>query len=206
MSLKEKRYSATFEVDYADYMNALQKGVWVNEARLNAKRKFTYEKVFYALSRKKAVDKCCQWYWKELKGAWGQAHAILTVSDHCGEVRYGDDFSCADKTNRYLDEDTIVRLLEESNGELARVESTGERHHPTNSVKRTKRRRTSLRQVADNVYQHPNTKVMYYARTTVPQKTKDGKVLRKRKRENVKLASKELGKALKEIERRFGNT
>ena len=206
MIIKERVYIATFTVEYDDYMDSIQKGFIVRGAKLNSNREFVFKKSFTAFTRKKAVDKVCQWYWKELKGLWGQAHTILTVSDDYQEVYYSDNFSCADKGNRYLDESTILLLLKDSNGELLREESVGEKHHPTNSVKRAKRRRIYLQQVADNIYQHPNTKVMYYAQTVVPQKTKNGKVVQKRKRENFKLVAKSLDKAYKEIERRFGES
>ena len=165
---------------------------------------FIYKKSFKTFTRKRAVNQACQWYWKTLKGVWGQAHVIMTVGDHYGEVRYSENFSCADKAHRYLDESTILLLLKESDGELIRVNTIGEKHHPTNSVKRVKRRRVYLQQVAENIYQHPRTKVMYYAQTVVSQKTSEGKILQKRKRENFKLTSKDLEKAHKEIERRFG--
>ena len=206
MIIEERPYLATFTVEYDVYMAALQKGIMIRGAKLSPDRKFIYKKTFRSFTRKKAVNKFCQWYWKELKGVWGQAHTIMTVSDYYNEVRYSDNFSCADKANRYLDESTILLLLKEANGELAREESVGEKHHPTNSVKRVKRRRIYLQQIAENIYQHPNTKVMYYARTVVPQKTEDGKVIQKRKRENFKLVSKDLDKAYKEIERRFGES
>jgi hypothetical protein len=84
-----------------------------------------------------------------------------------------------------------------------REESVGAKHHPTNSVRRIKRRRVYLQQLEENIYQHPTTRVMYYAATVVSQKTANGKVTQRRKRENFKLASKDLDKAHKEIERRF---
>lgn len=206
MIIEDRPYMAIFTVDYDVYMAALQKGIYISGAKLSQDRKFIYKKAFRDYTRKKAVNKACQWYWKELKGIWGQAHVIMTVSDNYSEVKYSENFSCADKANRYLDESTILLLLNAANGELKREESVGDRHHPTNSVKRTKRRRIYLQQIAENIYQHPNTKVIYYAQTVVSQKTADGKVTRKRKRENFKLASKDLDKAYKEIERRFGES
>ena len=179
MIIEERPYLAVFTVDYAIYMDALQKGILMRGAKLCPSREFVYKKTFPAFTRKKAVNKACQWYWKELKGIWGQAHTIMTVSDSYSEVRYSDNFSCADKANRYLDESTILLLLKEADGDLVREASVGEKHHPTNSVKRTKRRRIYLQQIAENIYQHPNTKVMYYAQTVVPQWTIEGKVIQK---------------------------
>jgi hypothetical protein len=138
-----------------------------------------------------------------LKGAWGQAHQILTIGDHYGEVRYNEDFSCSDKAHRYLDEATVLLLLKEADGELEREKRLGDKHHPTNPVKRSKRRRKYLHKVAHSIYQSPSSGILYFAQTTVPQISKDGAIVQKRKRENFKLVSKDLNKAAEEIERRF---
>ena len=156
-----------------------------------------------AMCRKALVNKACQWYWKTLQGDWGQAHQIMVVGDHYGEVAYTENFCCSDKQNRYLDESTILILLKEANGELTRETKTGDKHHPTNSVKRIKRRRKYLKKLTKGIYQS-NTGALYYAKTTVPQISKNGQILQKRKRENFKLASKDLKKAEAEVERRFG--
>ena len=200
---EERAYVAIFTIDYAAYMDALQKGKVFGEARLK-NRKFIYKRIFKAINRKLAVNKACQWYWKVLQGEWGQAHQILTVGDHYGEVFYSENFSCSDKRHRYLDEATILLLLKEAGGELVREESTGDRHHPTNSVKRVKRRRKYLTKVADGIYKSPASGTLYYAKTTVPQISENGVIKQKRKRENFKLQSKSIEKALKEIERKFG--
>ena len=203
--IEMKPYVATFTIDYDTYMAALQKGIFIPEARLK-EREFVYKKTLQALTREKAVNSICQWYWKVFKGTWGQAHQILTVSDPYSEVRYTENFSCAEKMNRYLDEHTILLLLKESNGELIREIVAGEKHHPTNSVRRVKRRRKYLKKIAHNLYQHPTTHMLYYAATVVPQKSLNGKIIQKRKRENFKLNSKDMDKAHKEIERRFGRS
>jgi hypothetical protein len=203
MIIEDRPYTATFTIDYVVYMAALQKGIYISGTKLTQDRQFVYKRAFRNYTRKKAVNDACQWYWKALKGNWGQAHVVMTLGDHYKEVRYNEDFSCADKSHRYLDESTILLLLKEANGELMREESVGAKHHPTNSVRRIKRRRVYLQQLEENIYQHPTTRVMYYAATVVSQKTANGKVTQRRKRENFKLASKDLDKAHKEIERRF---
>ena len=46
---------------------------------------------------------------KEFKGLLGPAHKVMTVDDPFEEVCYGDDFTCNDLGNKYLDELTIER-------------------------------------------------------------------------------------------------
>ena len=205
-----RNYIATVRIPYAVYMKALQDGVIVTGARLGPDRVFTYKKSFEYRDRKKATYGICQWYWECMKGAWGQASDIMTISDSFEEVNYGSKFSCADRKNNYLDADTIARVIEQSNGELAIDDREGTKHHPKNSLKRIKRRRVYPERVLDNLYMHPNTGVYYYRHTVVPQWSeegthgKPGKILQKRKVENFKLASRDTTKAVKEVERRFG--
>ena len=44
----------------------------------------------------------------------GPAHKTMTVNDPYDEVAYDDDFACNDLGNKYLDEPTIERLLEDA--------------------------------------------------------------------------------------------
>ena len=55
--------------------------------------------------------------------------------------------------------------------------------------------------IAPRLLQSPGGTI-YYRMTEVPQVSKDGKLIQRRKVKNVKLASKTLEKALREIERR----
>jgi hypothetical protein len=158
------------------------------------------KKSIYANCRRRAVQKAVQWYWKEFKGILGGAHKVMTVDDSYGEVVYDEDFACNDLGNKYLDDETIEHLIDESNEELVRDDSEGTEHHPPNSVKRVKRRRKHSVVIAPRLTQTP-AGTIYYRMTEVPQVSKDGK-LQRRKVKNVKLASKTLEKALREIERR----
>ena len=189
-------YEATFLIAYDDYMKALQSGMYPKGARLVTGKKFKFVKTFGAVNREKAVFKACQWYWKDYKGSWGQINNIMTMSDPLGEVYYSDEFSCSDRGNRYLNEETIEKLIDSSNGELEREESEGGKHHPSNSVKRVKRRRKYNVRVGKNLYQSPSTKTLYYITTEL---SRNGK----RVRRNNKLLTKDLAKAKKEIERKF---
>ncbi|MBT4666030.1 MAG: hypothetical protein HOB63_05905, partial [Opitutae bacterium] len=95
----------------------------------------------------------------------------------------------------------IDRVIEESDGELFRDLSEGSENHPPNSVKRAKRRRKQSNVIAPRMTQSP-AGTIYYRTTMVPQYSKDGKIIQRRKVKNVKLASKTLDKALREVSRR----
>ena len=177
-------------------MKALQNGMYPKDARLGPNRKFKFSKDFIAVSREKAVYSACQWYWKEYKGEWGQINNIMTMNDPRMEVHYSESFSCSDRGNRYLDEETIQRVLRESNGQLEKESSEGGRHHPANSVKRIKRRRKYNKRVGKNLYQSPSTGTLYFVTTEL---SKNGK----RVRRNNKLVTKDIEKSKREIERRF---
>ncbi len=195
------KYEITLNIEYEDYFRLIYETKYMLEARLGPNRKFVAKKTMYANSRKKAVQKAAQWFWKEFKGILGGAHKVLTVDDPHGEVTYDEDFACNDSGNKYLDEETIERVIEESEGELARDESEGTENHPPNSLKRLKRRRKKNVVIAPRLTQSP-AGTIYYRMTDVSQVSKEGKILRRRKVKNVKLASKTLEKALREIERR----
>ena len=189
-------YKATFTIGYDEYMKALTQGKNPKQARLMPDRMFRFVKEFANANREKAVYKACQWYWDNYKGAWGQINDIMVVNDPCEEVKYGDDFACSSRSSRYLDEPTIRRLIEESDGELTREVKEGKKHHPKNPLKRVRRRRLKPKLVGTNLYQ-ASSGAMYYVTTY---RSKNGKRCRK---EN-KLASRTIEKAEREIQRRFG--
>ncbi len=179
-------------------MKSLYEGSNPKEARLLPGKVFGFSKEFTKASRENAVYAACQWYWEKHKGAWGQINDIMVVDDPSEEVKYGDNFSCASRSSRYLDEATIERLIKESNGELVReVKEEGTKHHPKNPLKRVKRRRIKFKRVGNNLYQSPTTNNMVYVTTYI---SKNGKRCRK---EN-KLVSRTIEKAEREIQRRFG--
>ena len=190
------RYEISLSISYEDYFRLIYDGKYLIEARLGPDRSFIAKKSVYGNSRKKAVQKAVQWFWKDFKGCLGPAHKTMTVDDPYDEVAYDDDFACNDLGNKYLDEPTIERLLEDASGELARDDSEGSENHPPNSVKRTKRRRKQNVQLTSRLSQSPGGTI-YYRMTEMPQ----GKSARPRTK-NVKLASKSLDKALREVARR----
>ena len=190
------RYEINLSISYEDYFRLIYDNKYLIEARLGPDRTFIAKKSVYGNSRKKAVQKAVQWFWKDFKGVLGPAHKIMTVNDPHDEVVYDDDFACNDLGNKYLDEPTIDRILEEADGELARDESQGSENHPPNSVKRIKRRRKQSVQLTPLLTQSPGGTI-YYRMTEMPA-TKNARP----KTKNVKLASKSLDKALKEVTRR----
>tara|TARA_B100001250_G_scaffold270706_1_gene233665 strand:- start:93 stop:767 length:675 start_codon:yes stop_codon:yes gene_type:complete len=190
------RYEISLSISYEDYFRLIYDNKYLIEARLGPDRTFIAKKSVYGNSRKKAVQKAVQWFWKDFKGVLGPAHKIMTVNDPHDEVVYDDDFACNDLGNKYLDEPTIDRILEEADGELARDESQGSENHPPNSVKRIKRRRKQSVQLTSRLTQSPGGTI-YYRMTEMPA-AKNARP----KTKNIKLASKSLNKALKEVARR----
>ena len=190
------RYEISLSISYEDYFRLIYDNKYLIEARLGPDRTFIAKKSVYGNSRKKAVQKAVQWFWKDFKGVLGPAHKIMTVDDPHDEVVYDDDFACNDLGNKYLDEPSIDRILEEANGELARDESPGSENHPPNSVKRIKRRRKQNVQLTSRLTQSPGGTI-YYRMTEMPS-VKNSRP----KTKSVKLASKSLDKALKEVARR----
>ena len=191
------RYDINLKIDYDDYFRLIYDTKYLIEARLGPNRTFIATKAFYGNSRKKAVQQAVQWFWKDFKGVLGSAHKIMTVNDPHEEVVYDDNFACNDIGNKYLDEPTILRLLEEANGDLARDDSEGSEKHPPNSVKRTRRRRKSNKQLTTRLSQSPGGTI-YYKMTEIPEKTKSARP----KMKMIKLSSKSLEKAIREVERR----
>jgi len=190
------KYEISLNISYEDYFRLIYDNKYLIEARLGPNRTFIAKKSIYGNSRKKAVHKAVQWFWKDFKGVLGPAHKIMTVDDPHEEVSYDDDFACNDLGHKYLDERTLERLLAEADGELARDDSVGTENHPPNSVKRIKRRRKQNIQLTSRLTQSPGGTI-YYRMTELP----EGKNARV-KSKTIKLASKSLDKALKEVSRR----
>jgi len=195
------RYEISLNIEYEDYFRLIYETKYMLEARLMPGRQFVAKRSIYANCRRKAVHKAVQWYWKEFKGLIGPAHKVMEVNDPYGEVMYNDDFACNDLGNKYLDQPTIERILESSEGALARDERKGTEHHPPNSLRRIKRRRKQNVLLAPSILQSPGGTI-YYRMTESSQISKEGNVIHRRKVRNVKLASKSLEKAIREIDRR----
>ena len=190
------KYEISLSISYEDYFRLIYDNKYLIEARLGPDRMFIAKKSIYGNSRKKAVQKAVQWFWKDFKGVLGPAHKIMTVDDPHEEVSYDEDFACNDLGHKYLDDNTLERLLEEADGELARDDSTGSENHPPNSVKRIKRRRKQNVQLTSRLTQSAGGTI-YYRMTEMP----EGNNIRA-KSKSIKLASKSLDKALKEVTRR----
>ena len=190
------KYEISLSISYEDYFRLIYDNKYLIEARLGPDRTFIAKKSIYGNSRKKAVQKAVQWFWKDFKGVLGPAHKVMTVDDPHEEVSYDEDFACNDLGHKYLDESTLERLLAEADGELARDDSVGSENHPPNSVKRIKRRRKQNVQLTSRLSQSPGGTI-YYRMTEMPDS--DGA---RPKFKTVKLASKSLDKALKEVARR----
>jgi hypothetical protein len=195
------KYTITLDIEYENYFSLIYDTKYLLEARLGPDRQFVAKKSIYANCRKRAVQKAVQWFWKEFKGALGSVHKTMTVDDPHGEVVYNEGFACNDLGHKYLSEETVDRVIEESDGELFRDLTEGSENHPPNSVKRAKRRRKQSNVIAPRMTQSP-AGTIYYRTTMVPQYSKDGKIIQRRKVKNVKLASKTLNKALREVSRR----
>jgi len=191
------KYDITLKIDYDDYFRLIYDTKYLIEARLGPNRTFIATKAVYGNSRKKAVQQAVQWFWKDFKGILGSAHKVMTINDPYEEVVYDDEFACNDLGNKYLDEKTLSNLLELANGDLARDESEGSEKHPPNSVKRTKRRRKTNKQLTSRLSQSPGGTI-YYKMTSVSDKSKNTRA----KMKMIKLSSKSLDKAIREVERR----
>lgn len=191
------RYDITLNIEYDDYFRLIYDTKYLIEARLGPSRNFIATKAVYGNSRKKAVQQAVQWFWKDFKGLLGSAHKVMTVSDPYEEVVYGEGFACNDIGNKYLNEETLSRLLEDANGDLIRDDSKGTEKHPPNSVKRTRRRRKSNKQLTSRLSQSPGGTI-YYKMTEVSDKSMSARP----KMKMIKLSSKSLDKAIREVERR----
>ncbi len=151
--------------------------------------------------RGKAVHRAQLYFWYKYLGRMGAVNQRMVVNDPKGEVKYSDSFSCRDKMNRLLPSDVIVRLINESRGELERDLRAGRPHFPAGSVRRKRRRRDFGKFIAPNIRQMKSGK-LYYRVITQTQRSRSGRIYRKRKIRDIPLASRSLQEAVIEIERR----
>ena len=140
------------------------------EARLGVNRTFIATKAVYGNNRRKAVKKAVQWFWKDFNGILGPAHEIITINDPFEEVNYNDSFACNDLANKYLDQKTLERVLEQANGDLIVDDRTGSKNQPPNSLRRVKRRRKENKQLTPRLYQTPR-RTIYYKMTEPSQES-----------------------------------
>ena len=191
-----QKYKATLLISYDQYFSLIYDTKYLLEARLSSGRIFVAHKYFYGCNRRKAVEKATDWYSKDLRDVLGPPNQVMMIDDPMEEVIYEEGFICTDLRNKYLDEPTIDRLLKDAGGDLGRDNTTGSGSHPTCSVKRLRRRRKQDVRLTDRLTQSPSG-VIYY-RMTEFHKGNSGRT----KSRKVKLASKSLEKARKEIIRR----
>jgi len=191
-----QKYEATLLIPYDQYFSLIYDTKYLLEARLSSGRIFVAHKYFYGCNRRKAVEKATDWYSKDLRDVLGPPNQVMMIDDPMEEVIYEEGFICTDLRNKYLDDPTIDRLLKDAGGDLGRDNTTGSESHPTCSVKRLRRRRKKEVRLTDRLTQSPSG-VIYY-RMTEFHKGNSGRT----KTRKVKLASKSLEKAQKEINRR----
>ena len=60
-----QKYEVTLLISYDDYFNLIYESKYLIEARLAPDRTFVAKVAMYANSRKKAVQKAVQWFWKD---------------------------------------------------------------------------------------------------------------------------------------------
>ena len=190
-----QKYEVTLNIPYEDYFSLIYETKYLLEARLGPDRCFIANVAMYGNCRRRGVEKALEWFNKEFKGVLGSAHKVLTVDDPFEEVSYDLDFACNDLGNKYLDQKTIDRVISESGGDLAPEdpESESSQH---NSLRRIKRRKKENVQLTSRLSQSPSGTIYY--RMTEPVAS-NGKRM---KTTSVKLSSKSLEKALREVSRR----
>ncbi len=191
-----QKYEVTLTIPYESYFSLIYETKYLLEARLCPNRCFVAHHLVYACSRRKAVEKAAAWYNKELKEALGAPHLFMTIDDPMNEVIYDEGFVCSDLRNKYLNEVTRTRLIEEAQGDLAADDSKGSECHPPCSVKRIRRRKKEHVQLSSRLSQTAGGTI-YYRMTEMPE-SKGGRP----KIRMVRLSSKSLKKAEKEVARR----
>ena len=191
-----QKYEATLHIPYEKYFELIYETKYLIEARLGPDRQFVAYKSFYGCNRRSAVIKASEWYNSHLKKVLGNPQNIMFIDDPLLEVTYDDDFVCTDLRNKYLDENTITRLLAEAKGDLGRENSILPDGAPLGSVKRLRKRKRKEVQLTDRLSQTPGGTI-YYKMTEVVEGRGCSVKVRK-----IKLASKSLLKAKREVIRR----
>ena len=190
-----QKYEVSLKIPYEDYFSLIYETKYLLEARLGANRCFIAKVAMYGNCRRRAVEKAVEWFSKDFKGVLGQAHKVMTINDPFEEVTYDDEFACNDLGNKYLDDITIDRVLAESGGDLDREDPDSD-NNQHNSLRRVRRRRKENVQLTSRLSQTPSGTIYY--RMTEPVGKKGSRM----KSKLVKLSSKSLEKALREVSRR----
>ena len=191
-----QKYEATLLIPYQKYFELIYETKYLIEARLSTGRLFVAHKSFYGCNRRAAVIKASDWYNSHLKAVLGNPHNTMFINDPLVEVKYDDDFVCTDLRNKYLDEGTTNRLLAESKGDLGREDALPRDGISLGSVKRLRKRKRKEIQLTEHLTQTASGTI-YYKMAQVSQERKGSIKFRK-----VKLASKSLLKAKREVIRR----
>ena len=111
-----QKYQATLLIPYEKYFELIYETKYLLEARLSADRNFIAQKSFYGCNRRSVVEKASDWYNKNLRSVLGHPLDTLTIDDPLKEVSYDDGFVCTDLRNKYLDDQTIDRLIMKRTG------------------------------------------------------------------------------------------
>lgn len=162
-------------------------------------------KAHYGMSapdRRTAVLLILRWFRGKYKGKLGTAIDVLTVGDPHKEVVFRQPeqaFSCRSKTNNYLDEETIVRVIAESKGKLERDMRESTPNHPRRSLWYKKRHPREFRVTAVPNIHETNFGVFYYRVVVTPQRSRGGVIIQKRVLKDIKLNAKTLEAAIEEI-------
>ena len=189
-----QKYQATLFIPYEKYFELIYETRYLLEARLGKDRVFVAQKYFYGCNRRTAVTKAGTWYNKNLKHLLGDPCLVMFIDDPLKEVVYDDSFVCTDLRNKFLDDLTIDRLLTEANGDLGREDRFSSKSQCFASVKRLRKRKKQEIQLADRLVQSSGGTI-YYRMVDLS----DGGKAKIRK---IKLSSKSLPKAKKEVTRR----
>jgi len=191
-----QKYEATLLIPYQKYFELIYETKYLIEARLSSGRLFVAHKSFYGCNRRSAVIKATEWYNAHLKAVLGNPHNTMFIDDPLMEVKYDDDFVCTDLRNKYLDKDTMNRLLAESKGDLGREEILPKDGISMGSVKRLRKRKRKEIQLTEHLTQTASGTI-YYKMAEISEDRKGTIKFRK-----IKLASKSLLKAKREVIRR----
>jgi hypothetical protein len=189
-----QQYQVTLFIPYEKYFALIYETKYLLEARLGTDRVFIANKYFYGCNRRSAVSKASTWYNKNLKQLLGNPFGVMFIDDPLNEVVYDDGFVCTDLRNKFLDNLTIQRLLKEADGELGREDRVSSKGQIPASVKRLRKRKKHEVQLAERLVQSPGGTI-YYRMVDLP----DGGKAKIRK---IKLSSKSLDKAKREVTRR----
>ena len=165
-----------------------------------------------AETRLEAIKKTKWWfeYHSKKLNLDGLARVVLTVSDPQKEAKYSCFLNVSSDEFNFLDKETLKRVISESRGylRLLKPKEIKDKSKFPSSVRQlhwVKKDRSADKKVRlkplPYLYKDGYGAIMYYI-CTRRQKTVNGKVVRKEKRSYVRLKSKNIKDAIKEIKTR----